>query len=201
MTLVESALVLGIFLVLLFGIFEYCRFLLVLHVTTNASRDGARYASVNWDKPSTFNKTNYTDANGRDHALVFETTVAGKKVNGCDFLHFNDDGLIDDFMVMVRPLSGATARTRARRMGAPVSAATTTPFSTAVPFGGSSPGRRPRAGVRWPPAGWARAVVVPAAVSTTSAKTIGSRQGEIIVLWIQLDERPRAGNEGLPARD
>ena len=49
------------------------------------------------------------DANGRDHALVFETTVAGKKVNGCDFLHLNDDGLIDEFMVMVRPLSGATA--------------------------------------------------------------------------------------------
>ena len=56
------------------------------------------------------------DANGRDHALVFETTVAGKKVNGCDFLHVNDDGLIDDFMVMVRPLSGATALAEA--MGA-----------------------------------------------------------------------------------
>jgi hypothetical protein len=56
------------------------------------------------------------DSNGRDHALVFETTVSGKKVNGCDFLHFNDDGLIDDFMVMVRPLSGATALSEA--MGA-----------------------------------------------------------------------------------
>ncbi|KRE28821.1 hypothetical protein ASG82_06195 [Mycobacterium sp. Soil538] len=49
------------------------------------------------------------DADGRDHALVFEATVAGKKVAGCDFLHVDDDGLIDDFMVMVRPLSGATA--------------------------------------------------------------------------------------------
>lgn len=51
-------------------------------------------------------------ANGRDHAFVFETAIAGApgvKVTGCDFLHFNDDGLIDDFMVMVRPLSGATA--------------------------------------------------------------------------------------------
>ena len=56
------------------------------------------------------------DSNGRDHALVFETTVSGKKVNGCDFLHFNDDGLIDDFMVMVRPLSGATVLSEA--MGA-----------------------------------------------------------------------------------
>lgn len=49
------------------------------------------------------------DSDGHDHALVFEATVAGKTVTGCDFLHVNDDGLIDDFMVMVRPLSGATA--------------------------------------------------------------------------------------------
>jgi hypothetical protein len=56
------------------------------------------------------------DSNGQDHAFVFETTVAGKRVTGCDFLHFNDDGLIDDFMVMVRPLSGATALSEA--MGA-----------------------------------------------------------------------------------
>ncbi|OBI12549.1 hypothetical protein A5712_07000 [Mycobacterium sp. E2327] len=56
------------------------------------------------------------DGNGRDHALVFETGVAGApgvKITGCDFLHFNDDGLIDDFMVMVRPLSGATALSEA----------------------------------------------------------------------------------------
>jgi Flp pilus assembly protein TadG len=45
-TVVESVLVLSVFLLLLFGIFEYCRFLLVLHVTNNAARDGARYASV-----------------------------------------------------------------------------------------------------------------------------------------------------------
>jgi SnoaL-like domain len=53
------------------------------------------------------------DAGGRDHALVFEATVAGKKVTGCDFLHINADGLIDDFMVMVRPLSGAQALSEA----------------------------------------------------------------------------------------
>jgi hypothetical protein len=59
------------------------------------------------------------DSNERDHALVFETRISGvdgKKINGCDFLHFNDDGLIDEFMVMVRPLSGATALSEA--MGA-----------------------------------------------------------------------------------
>jgi hypothetical protein len=59
------------------------------------------------------------DSNGRDHALVFETGIAGAPgvtVNGCDFLHFDDDGKIDQFTVMVRPLSGATALSEA--MGA-----------------------------------------------------------------------------------
>jgi hypothetical protein len=56
------------------------------------------------------------DSGGRDHALVFEATVGGKKVTGCDFLHVNDEGLIDDFVVMVRPLSGASALAEA--MGA-----------------------------------------------------------------------------------
>ena len=55
-------------------------------------------------------------ADGRDHALIFTATVNGKLVNGCDFLHFDDHGLIDDFTVMVRPLSGANALAEA--MGA-----------------------------------------------------------------------------------
>ncbi|GGX58697.1 nuclear transport factor 2 family protein [Streptomyces fructofermentans] len=50
-----------------------------------------------------------TDAGGRDLALVFEARVGDRAVQGCDFLHFDEDGLIDDFTVMVRPLSGAQA--------------------------------------------------------------------------------------------
>jgi ketosteroid isomerase-like protein len=48
-------------------------------------------------------------ADGRDHALIFRATVAGKEVQGCDFLHLDDDGLVDELTVMVRPLSAATA--------------------------------------------------------------------------------------------
>jgi len=59
MTVVESTLVLMVFLMLLFGLFEYCRFLMVLHVTHNAARDGARYAVVNLDKPDNFNTVDY----------------------------------------------------------------------------------------------------------------------------------------------
>ncbi|WP_336113407.1 nuclear transport factor 2 family protein [Streptomyces sp. PTD9-10] len=44
-----------------------------------------------------------------DHALVFTARVGDRELTGCDFLHVNEDGLIDDFMVMVRPLSGAQA--------------------------------------------------------------------------------------------
>jgi hypothetical protein len=48
-------------------------------------------------------------ADGVDHALIFEAKVDDRQVTGCDFLHLNGDGLIDDFMVMIRPLSGAKA--------------------------------------------------------------------------------------------
>lgn len=56
------------------------------------------------------------DVNGRDHAFVFEATVDGLSVTGCDFLQFDDDGKIVDFMVMVRPLRAAEALSR--QMGA-----------------------------------------------------------------------------------
>ena len=56
------------------------------------------------------------DPNGRDHALVFTARVGDREITGCDFLRVNEDGLIDDFMVMVRPLSGAHALAEA--MGA-----------------------------------------------------------------------------------
>ncbi|MFD8686464.1 nuclear transport factor 2 family protein [Streptomyces sp. NPDC059651] len=46
---------------------------------------------------------------GRDHALVFEAKVGDLKITGCDFLHLNEAGEIDDLMVMVRPLSAAQA--------------------------------------------------------------------------------------------
>ncbi|MFJ1896155.1 nuclear transport factor 2 family protein [Streptomyces sp. NPDC088115] len=46
---------------------------------------------------------------GRDHALVFVAKVGDREISGCDFLHLNEAGQIDDMTVMVRPLSGAQA--------------------------------------------------------------------------------------------
>ncbi|MFE7445021.1 nuclear transport factor 2 family protein [Streptomyces chartreusis] len=56
------------------------------------------------------------DPNGSDHALVFTARVGDREITGCDFLRVNEEGLIEDFMVMVRPLSGAQALAEA--MGA-----------------------------------------------------------------------------------
>lgn len=49
------------------------------------------------------------DVNGRDHALVFTARVGDREINGCDFIHLDENGLIDEFTVMVRPLSGTQA--------------------------------------------------------------------------------------------
>lgn len=50
-----------------------------------------------------------------DHALVFRASVGNREVEGCDFLHVNEAGLIDEFFVMIRPLSGAMAVAEAMR--------------------------------------------------------------------------------------
>jgi hypothetical protein len=50
-----------------------------------------------------------------DHALVFHARVGDRQLEGCDFLHSDEHGLIDDFAVMVRPLSGALALAEAMR--------------------------------------------------------------------------------------
>jgi SnoaL-like protein len=49
------------------------------------------------------------DSGGGDHVLVFEARVGDRSVEGADFLHVRADGLIDDFRVMIRPLSGLNA--------------------------------------------------------------------------------------------
>ena len=53
----------------------------------------------------------YTDELAGDGtlALVFEAAVGDRQVQGLDLLRFDGDGLIEDFTVMVRPLSAALA--------------------------------------------------------------------------------------------
>ena len=60
-TTVEVSIVLSVFLLFLFGIFEYCRYLMMIQITTNAARDGARYAVVNLGKGASFATADYND--------------------------------------------------------------------------------------------------------------------------------------------
>ena len=69
-----------------------------------------------------FDDFRYTDElrEGETVALVFEARVGDRSVQGIDLVRENADGLIDDFTVLVRPLSGlnALAEEMGKRLGA-----------------------------------------------------------------------------------
>ena len=56
---------------------------------------------------------------GRTTVLFFEANVGDRDLQGIDILEENEDGLIERFTVMIRPLSGlqAVAGTMAARLG------------------------------------------------------------------------------------
>jgi hypothetical protein len=56
----------------------------------------------------TFEDFRYTDELQTDgaHALIFRASIAGKELEGIDLLRLDDEGLICDFTVMIRPMSG-----------------------------------------------------------------------------------------------
>lgn len=61
----------------------------------------------------TFEDFRYTDEFDADadgaKALVFRARVGDRELEGIDILRFDADGLVADFTVMVRPLTGAIA--------------------------------------------------------------------------------------------
>lgn len=50
-----------------------------------------------------------------DQALVFRARVGDREVEGCDFIHLDEQGLIDELYVMVRPATGLMALAEAMR--------------------------------------------------------------------------------------
>jgi hypothetical protein len=70
-----------------------------------------------------FEDFRYIDELGGDssHGLVFEARVGDKRLQGWDYLVTDNDGLITELTVMVRPLSGLIALAQA--MGARLEAA------------------------------------------------------------------------------
>jgi len=71
----------------------------------------------------TFEDFRYTDEFGTDevHALIFRAAIGGREIEGLDLLRVDADGLIDDFTVMLRPISGLVPFAQA--MGEKVQAA------------------------------------------------------------------------------
>jgi Flp pilus assembly protein TadG len=60
-TLVETAVIIGVFLLFLFGILEYCRYLMVCQVYNAAAREGARFAVVHTYDKTTADVQNVVD--------------------------------------------------------------------------------------------------------------------------------------------
>mgnify|MGYP000256470152 CR=1 FL=1 len=74
-----------------------------------------------------FNDTKFTyvkeiEADGR-LVMEFEAEIDGKYINGVDIVDFNEDGLITEFKVMVRPLQAVNMLWE--KMGAQLEAAKT----------------------------------------------------------------------------
>jgi len=65
----------------------------------------------------TFEDFHYTReiVDGDNHALIFHARVGDRELDGVDFLVTDADGLITDFMVMVRPMSGMHALAEAMK--------------------------------------------------------------------------------------
>jgi SnoaL-like domain len=62
----------------------------------------------------------------RAKALIFRARVGDREIDGLDLLRFDEDGLVSELTVMVRPMSGVQALAGAmgeqlERMGVPVS--------------------------------------------------------------------------------
>ncbi|MGW5647799.1 nuclear transport factor 2 family protein [Saccharopolyspora sp. NPDC003752] len=80
------AMVLGVFGVLMRRVFEEFRYVGELQGTAETA----------------------TGAAADSHVLIFRSVVNGKQIHGIDLIQLDGTGLIDEFTVMVRPLSAVT---------------------------------------------------------------------------------------------
>jgi len=67
----------------------------------------------------TYHREFFTD-DGKNATLEFSAHVNGKQLKGVDLIKFDDDGLITEFEVMIRPVSGlmALGEEMGKRVGA-----------------------------------------------------------------------------------
>lgn len=77
---------------------------------------------INVFEDFTYHRQFFTD-DGRNATLEFSAHVGGKKLKGVDLIRFDDEGLIVEFEVMIRPASGlmALGEEMGKRVGAKLS--------------------------------------------------------------------------------
>jgi hypothetical protein len=65
-----------------------------------------------------------SSSGGRGHVLMFTATVGGRELEGADFVSLDDAGLVDEFRVMIRPMTGlvSLAEAMAPRVAGPLAA-------------------------------------------------------------------------------
>ena len=51
----------------------------------------------------------YSEEDGRGHVLMFAASVGGRELEGADFIRLDEAGLVNEFRVMIRPMSGLVA--------------------------------------------------------------------------------------------
>jgi hypothetical protein len=66
----------------------------------------------------------FSEDDGSGHVLMFVASVGGREVEGVDIISLDGDGLVSEFRVMVRPLTGlvALAEAMAPRVAGPLEA-------------------------------------------------------------------------------
>ncbi len=95
--IVEFAMVCVMFFTMLFGIFEYARFIFVLHMMNNAARDAVRYAAVKTNGGNMPNDPNTVLTEAQLQTLVLSGVDPNKNVIGPGLMGFQKN--INNFSV------------------------------------------------------------------------------------------------------
>jgi Flp pilus assembly protein TadG len=89
--LVQTAIMLPMMMLLLFGILEYSRYVMLLQVMNNAAREGCRYAVMHTN-PIVINAVTYGNANSDVTSLV-SNCLAGQSLSGQAVTVYGSDAL------------------------------------------------------------------------------------------------------------
>jgi Flp pilus assembly protein TadG len=84
-------LLLPVAMLMLFGIMEYCRYVMMLQVVTNAAREGCRYAVMHTD-PVVLNGTTYGNATANVTSIV-SNSLGGESLVGQAIAVYESDAL------------------------------------------------------------------------------------------------------------